>query len=91
MLMTYYAEVEAKCHEDSLAIAENTYKAWEICAEQLGISVEEYIDFMHDMDFETFDYTLAEIEQMYVEYCREFEIPCMQIDIGVPMKLYGAI
>lgn len=91
MLMTYYAEIEAKYHEDSLAIAENTYKAWEICAEQLGISVEEYIDFMQDMDFETFDYTLAEIEQMYVEYCQEFDIPCMQIDIGVPMKLYGAI
>lgn len=91
MLTTYNAELEAKRQEDYIALAEATYRGWQICAEHLGISVEEYIDFVLDMDFETFDYTLAEIEQMYVEYCQEFEIPCMQIDIGVPMKLYGAI
>lgn len=91
MLAIYNAEKEAREHEVNLMLAQNTYEAWQICAKQLGISLEEYIDFMHDMDFETFDHTLEEIEAMYADYCREFEIPYMQIDIGAPMKLYGAI
>lgn len=91
MLTIYNAEKEARDHEINLMLAANTYEAWQICAKQLDISLEEYIDFMQDMDFETFDYTLEEIEAMYADYCKEFGIPCMQIDIGVPMKLYGAI
>ena len=90
-MMTYYPEVEARNSENYIGIADSTYTAWCVCAEQLGITVEEYISFMHDMEFDTFDYTLEEIEGMYADYCAMYEIPCMQIDISNPLRLIGAI
>ena len=91
MKQIYDIELENKLFDGKMLIAEMTYNVYEICAKRLGITVEEYIDFTIDMQIETAEYTLEEIEGMYVEYCQEYEIPCMQIDIGVPMKLYGAI
>ena len=91
MRQIYDIELENRLHDSNLEISELTYEAWALCAEQLGITVEEYCDFMLDMEINTVEYTLEEIESMYAEYCQEYEIPCMQIDIGVPMKLYGAI
>ena len=70
---------------------EADYELQKAAAELLGISLDEYLDFVEDMEINTVEYTADEIEQMYVEYCQEYDIPCMQIDIGVPMKLYGAI
>lgn len=91
MKQIYNIDLENKLFDGKMLIAEMTYHIYEICAKRLGITVEEYIDFTLDMQIETAEYTLEEIEGMYAEYCQEYEIPCMQIDIGVPMKLYGAI
>ena len=91
MVQIYDIQLENRLYNNNMEIAESEYNIWVICAEQLGITVDEYVDFMLDMQFETRDYTLDEIEQMYVEYCQEYDIPCMQIDISNPIKLYGAI
>lgn len=91
MAQIYDIQLENRLYDNNMEIAELEYSIWVICAEQLGITVDEYIDFMLDMQFETREYTLDEIEQMYVEYCQEHDIPCLQIDISNPMKLYGAI
>lgn len=37
-------------------------------AELLGISIEEYLDFVRDMGVDTIEYSLEEIEQMYDDY-----------------------
>ena len=91
MRQIYDIELENRLYDNTMEIAELQFELWKIAAEQLGITVDEYCDFIQDMDIETTDYTLDEIEGMYAEYCREYDIPCMQIDIGIPMKLYGAI
>ena len=74
-----------------LALTEADYNLQVVAAECLGITLDEYLDFVVDMQVDTIEYTLEEIEDMYAEYCQEYDILCMQIDIGVPMKLYGAI
>lgn len=91
MTQIYDIQLENRLYDNNMEKAEAEYNIWIVCAEQLGITVDEYIDFMLDMELETKDYTLDEIEGMYAEYCQEYDIPCMQIDIGIPMKLYGAI
>lgn len=75
--------------DEHLASVEADYKLQQVAAESLGITLEEYLDFVADMEVDTVDYTFNEIEQMYVEYCEMFEIPCLQIDN--PMALCGAI
>lgn len=63
-----------------LAIAECDYELAKLNANYLGISIDEYYDFIADMDGEvTDDITPEELEEMYVDYCREYEIPCLQI------------
>lgn len=37
-------------------------------AELLGVSIEEYLDFVQDMGVDTIEYSLEEIEQMYDDY-----------------------
>lgn len=37
-------------------------------AELLGVSIEEYLDFVRDMAIDTVEYTLEEIELMYDDY-----------------------
>lgn len=37
-------------------------------AELLGVSIEEYLDFVRDMEVDTIEYSLEEIEQMYDDY-----------------------
>ena len=45
-------------------------------AERLGISVEEYMDFIAYMDIEEMEaYTEDEIADMYNEYCEIYDIP----------------
>ena len=37
-------------------------------AELLGVSIEEYLDFVRDMEVDTIEYSLEEIEMMYDDY-----------------------
>jgi hypothetical protein len=63
-----------------LELAEIDYELAKLNADWLGISIDEYYDFVADMDGEiTDDITPEELEEMYVDYCREYEIPCLQI------------
>ena len=91
MTQIYNIQLENRLYDNNMEKAEAEYSIWVICAEQLGITVDEYVDFMLDMELETNDYTLDEIEQMYIKYCQEPDILCMQINISNPIKLYGAI
>lgn len=65
----------------------NTDKA---AAALLGITLDEYYDFVYDMSVNPVECTADELEQMYVQYCQEYEIPCLQIAIGDPVALIGA-
>lgn len=67
-------------HNANLELAEIDYELAKLNADWLGISIDEYYDFVADMDGEiTDDITPEELEEMYVDYCREYEIPCLQI------------
>lgn len=67
-------------HNTRLELAEIDYELAKLNADWLGISIDEYYDFVADMDGEiTDDITPEELEEMYVDYCREYEIPCLQI------------
>lgn len=67
-------------YEANIAIAECDYELAKLNADYLGISIDEYYDFVADMEGEvTDDITPEELEAMYVDYCREYEIPCLQI------------
>ena len=89
-MKTYYQQIEMKNHERDLFIAQTTYEMWNAAAHYLGITLEEYIAFMQDMEMQEEEcYSLEDIEQMYAEYCQEYDRPCLQIDN--PMHLYGAI
>ena len=75
MTATEYTTYEAR-----LAIAECEYELAKLNADWLGISIDEYYDFVADMDGEvTYDITPEELEAMYVDYGREYEIPCLKI------------
>lgn len=67
-------------HNTRLELAEIDYELAKLNADWLGISIDEYYDFVADMDGEvTDDIAPEELEEMYVDYCREYEIPCLQI------------
>ena len=87
----YDIALENRLYDLTIKQSELEFNLWRLAAQHLGISLEEYIDFMHDMEIQTEEFNLDELDMMYAEYCQEFDIPCMQIDIGIPMKLYGAI
>lgn len=67
-------------YELQLAVAQTDYELQCTTAELLGISIEEYLDFVRDMEIDTIVYTLEEIESMYIDYCQEYEIPCAQLE-----------
>ena len=79
-MRTYYNN-EIQAIEDRIRIieAESDFQMQVAGAELLGISLEEYQDFERDMMFNTIECTPEEIEQMYVEYCAEYDILCLQI------------
>lgn len=59
-----------------LAIAECDYELAKLNADLLGISLDEYYDFVADMNGMVEDSMSAEeLEQMYAEYCAEYDIP----------------
>lgn len=67
-------------HNARLELAEIDYQIAQINANYLGISLDEYFDFITDMDGTIEDdVTPEELEEMFVDYCREYEIPCLQI------------
>lgn len=67
-------------HNARLELAEIEYQMAQINADYLGISLDEYFDFIADMDGTIEDdITPEELEEMFVDYCREYEIPCLQI------------
>lgn len=71
---------EYAMHNVRLITAECEYELAKINADYLGISLDEYFDFVADMESEiTYDITPEELEEMYSDYCREYEIPCLQI------------
>lgn len=49
-------------------------------AKLLSISIDEYLNFINDMEIDTIEYTLEEIELMYMDYCKEYDIPCEQLE-----------
>ena len=51
-------------------------------AELLGISIEEYLDFVRDMEVDTIEYSLEEIELMYDDYISQ------GYDDTIPMPTY---
>jgi hypothetical protein len=63
-------------YEANIAIAECDYELAKLNADYLGISIDEYYDFVADMDGMVEDtLTAEELEQMYAEYCAEYDIP----------------
>ena len=58
-------------------------------AELLCISIDEYLDFIADMEIDTIEYSLEEIESMYAEYCKEYDIPCSQIEAYACIDIMG--
>ena len=79
-MRTYYNN-EMQAIEERIRIieAESDFQMQVAGAELLGISLEEYQDFERDMMINTIEYSAEEIEQMYVEYCAEYDIPCEQV------------
>lgn len=77
MTKTPYTQID---FDYALAEAESSTKFWEVCAEILSISIEEFCDFMVEWDFDPIDCaTIEELESEYAEYCAEYDIPCLQI------------
>lgn len=71
-----------KMNLQELKLAENIadYELQVTTAKLLGVSIEEYLDFISDMEIDTIEYSLEEIEAMFMDYCREYEIPCNQLE-----------
>ena len=55
-------------HELRLAADIADYELQCKAAELLGISIDEYLDFVRDMEVDTIEYSLEEIELMYDDY-----------------------
>lgn len=51
-------------------------------AELLGVSIDEYMDFVRDMEVDTIEYSLEEIELMYDDYISQ------GYDDTIPMPTY---
>lgn len=70
----------ARLQELRLAADISDYELQCKAAELLGISIDEYLDFVRDMEIDTIEYSLEEIELMYNDYCRDYDIPCEQLE-----------
>lgn len=79
MKIYYNDEIQAIENNIRIIEAESDFEMQKAGAKFLGISLEEFQDFERDMMFNTTECTPEEIEQMYVEYCMEYDIPCQQI------------
>ena len=79
-MRTYYSDTQI--YEDNLRLifAQCDFDMQVEGAKLLGISLEEYQEFEHDMMFNTIECTPEEIEQMYFDYCAEYDIPYEQIN-----------
>lgn len=55
-------------YESRLAADISDYELQCITAELLGVSIEEYLDFVRDMGVDTIEYSFEEIELMYDDY-----------------------
>lgn len=85
MKKTLYTEIN---FDYALAEAESSTKLWEVCADLLSISIEEFCDFMVNWDFDPITCeSVEELESTYVEYCAEYDIPCLQIGYDCYDKL----
>lgn len=63
-------------HNANLELAEIDYELAKLNADFLGITLDEYYDFVEDMRGLVEDsMTAEELEQMYAEYCAEYDIP----------------
>ena len=79
--MTYDVNFENALHEDKIALSECRYKLMQAIAEMLTITIEECCDFIAEtFDNDVEEYSPEDIEQMYIDYCAEYDIPCMQFD-----------
>lgn len=58
----------ARLQELRLAANISDYELQCTTAKLLGISIEEYLDFVRDMEVDTIKYSLEEIEIMYDDY-----------------------
>lgn len=58
----------AKLQELRLAADISDYELQCKTAELLGVSIDEYMDFVRDMEVDTIEYSLEEIELMYDDY-----------------------
>ena len=58
----------ARLQELRLAADISDYELQCKTAELLGVSIEEYMDFVRDMEIDTIEYSLEEIELMYDDY-----------------------
>lgn len=78
-MMEYINASDIIIAEGTLALAESDYAIAKLNAEFLGITLEEYYDFLVDMNGMIED-TISpeELEQMYAEYCAEYDIPYEQ-------------
>lgn len=70
------ATAEYITYNAKLELAEHDYELAKLNANFLGITLDEYYDFVEDMDGMVEDsMTAEELEQMYAEYCAEYDIP----------------
>lgn len=70
------ATTEYIVHNAKLELAELDYELAKLNADFLGITLDEYFDFVKDMSGLVEDsMTAEELEQMYAEYCAEYDIP----------------
>lgn len=78
-MMEYTSASDIIIAEGALALAECDYAIAKLNADFLGITIDEYYDFLVDMGGMVED-TISpeELEQMYVEYCTEYDIPYEQ-------------
>lgn len=88
-MRTYYSDTQI--YEDNLRVifAQCDFDMQVEGAKLLGISLEEYQNFERDMMFNTIECTPEEIEQMYFDYCVEYEIPYEQINDYVCIDQMG--
>lgn len=68
--------IEHIIHNARLEEAQFNYEMAQLNADFLGITLDEYYDFVEDMCGLVEDsMTAEELEQMYAEYCAEYDIP----------------
>lgn len=72
------AIIEAEGAELRLASNIADYNLQVVTAKCLGVSIENYLNFIRDMEIDTIKHTLDEIRQLYKDYCQEYDIPLGQ-------------